>query len=292
MRLFYTFSIGVAMMGILACVEKTPETNPVAGTQIQNVESSLSFSLIPAGTFMMGDSSGQDGWAKPVHQVTISKPFLMQKTHVTVGQFKSFVAATGYRTDAEKAGGAYVWVGYWLQKANANWRNPNFTKNDLHPVVCITWNDAQAFISWLNKTDPGKGYRLPTEAEWEYACRAGTNGFRYGDLDSIAWYRNNSGSHTHPVGQKQPNAFGLYDMNGNAYQWCEDWFDADYYANSPSVDPQGPSSSIYNYHVLRGGSWFTFHSDCGSTFRCRPAPDDRYNHYGFRLVCSVTEPQQ
>jgi formylglycine-generating enzyme required for sulfatase activity len=292
MRLTYPISIGTALLSLFVYGgQKSSVASLPPEIKIDNLKSSSNFALIPAGTFMMGDLSGQDGHSKPAHQVTISKPFLLQKTHVTVGQFKAFVGSTKYRTDAEKADGAYVWVGYWLQKSSANWRKPNFAQNDHHPVVCVTWNDAQAFIAWMNQEDPGKGYRLPTEAEWEYACRACTTDIRYGDLDSIAWYRDNSNSHTHPVGEKLPNAFELYDMNGNAYQWCQDWFDDNYYANSPTVDPQGPESSIYNYRVLRGGSWFTFHSDCRSSFRNRPAPDDRYNHYGFRLACSAPAPQ-
>lgn len=280
---------GATVFTLVACGQNTPVVNPPRELQVQNANIPPNFALIPAGTFTMGDPSGQEFSAKPAHQVTISKPFLMQKTHVTVGQFKAFVKSAGYVTDAEKGDGAHVWDGHWVLKKNANWRKPNFSQSDQHPVVCVTWNDAQAFIAWMNQKEPGMGYRLPTEAEWEYACRAGTTGPLYGELDAIAWYVDNSGMHTHPVGQKQPNAFGLYDMNGNASQWCQDWFDENYYTSSPSIDPQGPSSSIYDFRVLRGGSWFTYHSDCRSNRRIQPTPDDRYSQYGFRLVSSITE---
>jgi formylglycine-generating enzyme required for sulfatase activity len=216
------------------------------------------FVLIPAGSFQMErGAQGPDQYIsspRPVHEVTIGRPFWMGKTPVTVRQFRAFVDATGYRTEAEKGDGSNVWTDRWEQKADANWRNPHFDQEDGCPVVCVSWNDAQAYTQWLNGKNPGLTYRLPTEAEWDYACRAGTTGERYGDLDAIAWYESNSGGRTHPVGQKQPNAFGLYDMLGNVFQWCRDWEGESYHSSRPATDPQGELNG--SCRVVRGGPWY------------------------------------
>ena len=132
-----------------------------------------------------------------------------------------------------------------------------------------------------------KTYRLPTDAEWEYACRAGSNTrFSFGDSDSMlgdyAWYSSNSDSKTHPVGQKRPNSFSLYDMHGNVYEWCQDWYGDSYYSNSPEVDRQGPSSG--DYRVLRGGSRYDAPRFCRSATRFRISPDYRSDDIGFRVV--------
>ena len=242
------------------------------------------FALIPAGSFQMGTNSTDLDWLKysrPVHGVTISSPFWMAKTPVTVGQFRAFVDATGYRTEAEKGDGSFVWTGKWEKKADANWRNPYFTQEDRCPVVCVSWNDAQAYIQWLNGKSLDLSYRLPTEAEWEYACRAGTTDERYGDLDVIAWYGSNSGGHTHPVGQKQPNAFGLYDMLGHVLQWCQDWYGE--YPSGSVTDPQGPNNG--SYRVLRGGAWNSYVSNVRYGYRLNYySPGLRNNTLGFRVV--------
>jgi len=154
-----------------------------------------------------------------------------------------------------------------------------------HPVVCVSHNDAAAFCSWLSgKT--GKTVHLPTEAEWEYACRADSKGkYCFGDDDSqlrdYAWYFGNSNSTTHPVGQKKPNAWGLYDMHGNVGEWCSDWY-ADSYANASNQNPQGPVSS--GYRVLRGGGWSSNPQHCRSASRYRHSPGDRVSNFGFRVA--------
>jgi formylglycine-generating enzyme required for sulfatase activity len=139
--------------------------------------------------------------------------------------------------------------------------NPSNKKAADLPVDSVSWDDVQEFFQRLNARKDGYHYRLPTEAEWEYAVRAGNRAARYGDLDSIAWYSENSGNETHTVGQKQPNAWGLYDMLGNVLEWVQDWCIRDYYQHSPSTDPAGPfyadSSKPCGYqmsHVVRGGS--------------------------------------
>jgi len=184
----------------------------------------MEFVQIPAGSFLMGSDTGTDD-EKPVHQVTISRPFELQTTPVTQGQW---VAVMGF--------------------------NPSeFNMGDDYPVENMTWEDMHTFLKKLNVLDPGKNYRLPTEAEWEYACRAGTTGERYGELDAIAWHRGNSDRQIHPVGQKQPNAWGLYDMLGNVWEWCADGYDKDFYASSPATDPRCTTEKNGNI-ISRGGT--------------------------------------
>jgi formylglycine-generating enzyme required for sulfatase activity len=269
---------------------KPGETWKAAGT-------GLEFVCIPPGSFQMGSrDQTSESSERPIHQVTISHTFLMQKTNVTVGQFRAFVQATGYKTEAERRGGAQVWVrdqGRYRMDPNAIWRNPDLAAKDSFPVVCVSWNDAQAFCSWASKVE-GVELRLPTEAEWEYACRAGTTGERYADLDAIAWYFHNTGhgkggytgygkDGCQPVGQKQPNAFGLFDMIGNAMAWCQDWFGS--YPAEPQTEPMGPSSG--SERVVRGSSWVTSMVNCRAAIRrCIPPSDARFD-LGFRLVRTI-----
>jgi formylglycine-generating enzyme required for sulfatase activity len=239
--------------------------------------------MVPAGSFQMGTLAADIEWlkyARPVHTVTLSRPFLLQRTPVTVAQFRSFVEATGYRTEAERGDGSFVDTGKWEKKPDGNWRNPYFGQADDCPVVCVSWNDAQAYIRWLNSKLSAVTYRLPTEAEWEYACRAGSVGETYGPLDAVAWYNGNSGGRTHPVGQKQPNAWGLFDTLGNAEQWCQDlWRD---YTVDAQTDPRG--SSTGSSRVFRGGSWGLGPGWCWAGFRSWLSPDESSAHLGFRLV--------
>jgi formylglycine-generating enzyme required for sulfatase activity len=166
------------------------------------------------------------------------------------------------------------------------WRWPGFDQTDDHPVVNVSWNDATAFCDWLSRQE-GQEYRLPTEAEWEYACRAGTTTrFSFGDDDTAlgesAWYSANSGNQTHPVGEKRPNAFGLYDMHGNIWEWCSDWYSADYYRRSPADDPRG--SEAAEDRVFRGGSWGVEPRLARTAYRGRGAPEYRCHFLGFRLA--------
>jgi formylglycine-generating enzyme required for sulfatase activity len=211
----------------------------------------LRFVQIPAGSFDMGSDSAKAFDQNPVHQVTITRAFELQTTEVTQAQW---VAVMG--------------------------SNPSHFKGDDLPVDSVSWNDAQEFIGKLNALDPEKNYRLPTEAEWEYACRAGSKDARYGDLDAIAWWTHNSGQQTHAVGQKQPNAWGLYDMLGNVWELCADWKDS--YPVRSVTDPTGPSSGYYR--VSRGGGWFDAASAVHATFRSSPEPTYRGSSLGFRLA--------
>ena len=164
-------------------------------------------------------------------------------------------------------------------------RNPSYFKGAKNPVDSVSWDDCQNFITKLKEKVPGQEFQLPTEAEWEYACRGGSTGdYCYGDgdgsLGEYAWYSNNSGQKMHPVGEKKPNAWGLYDMHGNVWEWCGDWY-GDYSTND-ETDPVGASSG--SHRVLRGGSWSGPASGCRSASRRNVTPSLRYDHFGLRVI--------
>jgi formylglycine-generating enzyme required for sulfatase activity/serine/threonine protein kinase len=247
---------------------------------------------IPPGKFLMGspdDEAGREAHEGPQHEVVITRPFYIGVYNVTVGQFKAFVKEKGYQTEAETSGGAYRLFpdGDWKNDPEANWQNPGFEQTDDHPVVCVSWYDAKAFCDWLSDKE-GKQYALPTEARWEHSCRAGSRTkFSFGDDDQelvqYAWYNANAQMKTHPVGQKKPNAWGLYDMHGNVWQWTADWYGGDYYQKSPKEDPPGPSAG--GSRVLRGGDWYGVAGDCrAARRRGLHAPSGRNTHIGFRVV--------
>src|SRR5579872_5668731 len=200
----------------------TSMSRPQVGDKNVNPKDGLTYVWIQPGTFMMGCSPGDNDctkeWEEPMHQVTITKGFWIGQTEVTQAAYERVM-----RT------------------------NPSYWKGPSLPVEQITWNEARAYCSTV-------GLRLPTEAEWEYAARGGISSARYGDVDSVAWYASNSGRQTHDVAQKQPNAYGLYDMLGNVEEWVADPFVARYYAQSPAIDPQGPTSPPKLW-VMRGGAW-------------------------------------
>lgn len=220
---------------------------------------------IPAGTFPMGQSDG-DWDERPVHEVTLSKPFYLATTEVTNAQYERF------------------------DPDHRRYRGHNgFSTRDDEAVVYVSWDDAVAFCAWLSKEE-GKPYRLPTEAEWEYACRAGsTTEFCFGDdkatLTNYGWFINenleNSGYETHPVGQKLANAWGLHDMHGNVWEFCQDWCDRAYYAKSPKEDPQGPESG--EYRMLRGGSFKRSETKCRCSFRSWNKPEYATAGQGLRI---------
>jgi formylglycine-generating enzyme required for sulfatase activity len=260
-------------------------------------QSGIEMVFVKGGTFTMGctgEQSDCEDDEKPVHPVTVSD-FNIGKYEVTVTQFKSFIDATGYKTDAEKGDGSYIWNGTeWKKQSGVNWKcdvqgnlRPQSEYN--HPVIHVSWNDATEYCKWLSgKT--GKKYRLPTEAEWEYAARGGSAGSptRYAGsntINEVAWYADNSGKKTHPVGQKKSNELGIYDMTGNVWECCSDWYGKDFYGSSPKNNPQGNSSGAYR--VLRGGGWYYDPQYCRVSNRNISIPDFRSSNYGFRLVLSL-----
>ncbi len=262
----------------------------------------MTLKLIPAGEFLMGsDASDPDAndFEKvngKKHPVRISKPFYLGTTEVTVGQFRKFVEATGYKTDAEKNGGGYGWnaaKGEFEQDPKYTWRSPGFPQTDDHPVVLVSWNDAVALCDWLSQEE-GKTYRLPTEAEWEYAYRSGrTTRYSSGDdpesLATVAHFGGGTAKekypYTAPVGRFQPNAFGLYDMHGNVWEWCADWYDSDYYAKSPPLNPL--NSSPDSYRVFRGGSWYNAAEYCRAAYRDGRTPTGTGRHPGLAAGSEV-----
>jgi formylglycine-generating enzyme required for sulfatase activity len=276
-----------------------------------NENSSLAMVLIPAGSFMMGDDTGLDD-EKPVHQVLISRPFYLGQHEVTVDQFRQFVTATGYVTDAEKGTGfrgAFGWDRETMEfqmNPEYSWRQTGFGQTGSHPVVNVSWNDASAFCGWLREKE-NQDFRLPTEAEWEYACRAGsTTSYCPGDdPESVAQVGNiadamfagqfpelqsavlaNDGYvYTAPVGSFASNPFGLHDMHGNVWEWCQDLFDVEYYGASPNNDPPGPSGG--EERVYRGGGWFPCARGFRSSSRSGDVPENRHLTLGFRIALTA-----
>ncbi len=210
------------------------------------------FVRIPAGRFSMGSSAPASfDEEKPVHEVSLTRPFELQTTEVTQAQWRAVMG-----------------------------NNPSKFPEDDRPVEQVSWNDCQTFLRKLNEREPGRHYRLPTEAEWEYACRAGSAAERYGELGDTAWYARNAGGATHPVGQKRPNAWGLFDMLGNVWEWCADWYD-DYPAVAVT-DPPGPPSG--SYRVIRGGGWNQDDRGVRATNRGNGGPNGAGADWGFRLA--------
>jgi formylglycine-generating enzyme required for sulfatase activity len=269
----------------------------------------MKLTLITVGTFQMGSPESDteaETDEKPQHRVRITQPFYLGVTEVTRGQFRRFVDENGYQTEAEKDGkGGWGWnedAKKFEQNPRYTWQNPGFEQTDEHPVVNVSWNDAVAFTEWLSRKE-GNTYRLPTEAEWEYACRAGTTTryscgddpeglaavgniadgtakAKYADWTTIA--ARDGYIYTAPVGRFQPNEFGLYDMHGNVWEWCSDGYAADYYKQSPVDDPPGAAGAAPR--VIRGGSWDRIPRRCRSAYRLGVAPADRFSHVGFRLA--------
>jgi formylglycine-generating enzyme required for sulfatase activity len=269
----------------------------------------MQFVRIAPGEFMMGSPASEAGRlaGETQHQVRLTHPFLLGAHLVTRGQFAQFVREASYQSDAEKEGSAIELVGRAVRQVKgASWKKPGFEQTNLDPVVSVSWNDAQAFCAWLSKKEEKekRTYRLPTEAQWEYACRAGAataypwgndidggQGFcniadktlqaKFPDVAAIDW--SDGFMHTSPVGTFRPNAWGLYDMVGNALEWCEDWMGP--YPTGHVVDPKGPA--LGTFRILRGGSWSDAPALCRSAQRFERPQDYRSAVTGFRCLLDV-----
>jgi formylglycine-generating enzyme required for sulfatase activity len=225
----------------------------------ENSKDGLKYVWIPPGNFVMGCSTGDNecfAQEKPAHPVKITKGFWIGQTEVTVAAYQLYVNATRNTMPAPPM-------------FNRGWSHEQM------PIVNIRWDDAKAYCTWV-------GGRLPTEAEWEYAARAGSTEPTYGEINQVAWYYVNSDGQAHEVGAKQPNEFGLYDMLGNEWEWVNDWYDVDYYTQSPPQDPPGPSTGVQ--HVLRGGSWAGYSQYTRVSVRIRGFTGDGKGFNGFRCA--------
>lgn len=298
---------------------------PVGGTAYRACDNCPAMVVVPPGSFHMGSPASEEGRSEaegPQHQVRLARAFAMGKYEVTRGQFRVFVEATGYRTQAEQDAdrGCYTLAvredgnANWGWTANQNWRNAELyglqQGGDDHPVLCVSRQDAQTYITWLNETHlraEERAYRLPTEAEWEYAARAGSSTtYSYGtDVAAMCRYGNGGDrtalpnehawpewiecddghAYTAPVGSFQANDFGLYDMHGNVWEWTEDcWHDN--YNDAPvngEVWEEANGGDCAN-RVARGGSWFYHRKDLRVAFRFINSASMRYNVLGLRLV--------
>ncbi|MDR3323848.1 MAG: formylglycine-generating enzyme family protein [Zoogloeaceae bacterium] len=262
----------LALSGVMlaACSDSAPDAGSVVGTEVSGGALSgyvnsvgMEFVRIPAGDFFMGTSQEPPHdwvWEDefPSHSMHISESFYLGKHEVTQSEWEAVMG-----------------------------KNPSHFQGADLPVENVSWDDIQIFIQRLNRKEETERYRLPTEAEWEYAARAGTTTFwSFGNKSAgqYAWYSSNSDQQTHPVGQKEPNPWGLYDMHGNVWEWVEDWYDETYYAKSPATDATGPAEGIR--HVLRGGGWDCTTGYMRSAIRSFDLPENKNERSGFRLAFS------
>jgi formylglycine-generating enzyme required for sulfatase activity len=305
-----------------------------SGTDVISNSVGMKLALVPAGEFDMGSKESPEALVKafksnatasrkfpseqPLHPVRITRAFYLAVNEVTVAQFRQFVGETHYKTDAESGpidspysgGVGCTSDGSIVRSPRFTWRNPGFAQADSHPVVEVSWNDSVAFCEWLSRKE-GKTYRLPTEAEWEYSCRAATE-TRYcnGDaperlvdvgnvadrtlrdrwrasrpyLDRHATSARDGCAFTAPVRRYKPNAWGLYDMHGNASEWCSDRYAWDYYRESPRNDPAGPCFTPGEYRVFRGGSFQDTPDDTRSASRDNFPSNYAAYWIGFRVA--------
>lgn len=284
----------------IAALEEIGEPMPL---EVNGIGMQLVF--IPAGSFMMGSLSSDPYHAPDERRrrVRIDSPFYLGAHEVTVGQFAQFARETGYRTEAERSErGAFGWVPWNYvpeQGGGFSWRNPGFSQTSEHPVTCVTWNDALHFCDWLTRRER-RGYRLPTEAEWEYACRAGSGEpFSVPEIASC-WPEGNLATSpctlgdwvdrprdgfrfTAPVGHYAPNAWGLYDMHGNVCEWCADG----YGGSPPRHSPQKAATLLDTQRVIRGASFYDAGPFARSANRSGRPPTAAEFNQGFRVVCDL-----
>ncbi len=245
---------------------------------------------VKGGQFTMGDDLRSEE-ERPAHVVNLSG-FYIGKYEVTVAQFREFIEKSAYVTDAEKEGLSYVWDGANLiyGKNGVTWRDDVYgnrrVNEEDHPVIHVSRNDAEAYCKWLSQ-QTGKKYRLPTEAEWEYAAKGGIRHDKFifsggNEMGNVGWYAGNSGQKTHPVGKKKPNGLGVYDMSGNVWEWCSDWYAL--YKPDTVTNPQGPATGENG--ILRGGAWRFFDTRTRCTSRRDTQPAFNGSGIGFRVAAT------
>lgn len=283
----------------LASADGAPETSALKdGAAFRDCAPCPEMVVVPGGSFLMGsppqekERFADEGPQRRVHV----KRFAAGRFEIKVGEFAQFFRASNYRTDADRAGGCSSWNGLGYERRwYLNWVDPLYKQTEEHPVSCVSWSDAQAYLAWLNEQVKAAGvsatYRLLSEAEWEYAARAGSDGrWSFGDdeqaLGAYAWYRDNSAHASHPVGQKKPNAFGLFDMHGNVWEWVEDLAHVGY-EGAPTDGSVWVHPFPYDRRVMRGGSWKNTPRDTRCATYDWFAPDFRFNYAGFRVARSL-----
>jgi formylglycine-generating enzyme required for sulfatase activity len=250
---------------------------------------------VEGGSYLMGNNKGNKD-EQPEHKVTVIS-FYFGKYEVTFQDFKKFVDATGYVTESEKPDSANFKHGLSPRAKNTGTWNmypsgvPVPPADSLKPVTNISWNDANAYLAWLSK-GTGKQFRLPTEAEWEFAAKGGTKtkGYKYSGsnfLDDVAWYIKNSGRQAHTIGSKMPNELGIHDLSGNMREWCSDWYSETWYKVSPEQDPKGPDMG--ENKVLRGGAWGSEEGRMRVTYRNSAFPYNAAVDFGFRPAMTDEE---
>lgn len=323
-------SLGGALSGCALPGPAVPDAGPPDTLGIR-------FVAIPAGEFMMGSEESPEALARawpnlererfgslgdeaPAHRVRITRPFELGRFEVTVGQFRRFIERSGHVPESVADGtGGYGWRpdhdpsrsprgdAFDGRDPRWSWADPGFAQGDDHPVVNVTWHDARAMAAWLSRVE-GRRYRLPTEAEWEYACRAGQRTrYQHGDdpeglvrsanvfdADAAPWWPrwrqqaldgHDGHAFTAPVGRHAPNAWGVHDLHGNVWEWTADGYAEDTYARSPLDDPAGPvQADAQGTRVRRGGSWHTWSFYARCSYRNYNTPSSRYVLLGFRLA--------
>lgn len=282
---------------LLNRVEKAPRPLAAPYSRYEN-SLGMAFVYLPPGTFMMGSPAHEPGrkdYEVP-HLVVLTNGFYMQAAPVTVAQWRAFARATGHVTRAERKGGAFAFHdGRWVQEQGRTWETAFEDQTEDHPVACVSWDEAQDFARWLSLRE-ALSYRLPTEAEWEYACRAGSTArFCFGDDDGLlgdyAWYWENSSKRSHPVGGKRPNAWGLYDMHGNIWELCEDRCEwgkekgrVNILTDTYTVGIHDPLCRTGRYRIARGGDCLSPPRSCRAAKRLICAPKSTTTVRGFRLA--------